>query len=243
MGTAHVVLSPSVTLLKDRWTWIEPLLPSVLERLEAIDLHIVSPTEIRVYDSRQNFRTATGQRQRWLRAWSTRHQVHLLAPPLWRRDDADRRWQCLVHELTHVAMFQHYPSDDELRGAELPFWFREGVASFAALQGPQRLSFEELLPLGSTNNLLRDAATLRLHHAAAYAVAHHAVAWLAEREGTKVITRLLTSSRSRRFTEALEQVCGLTEAVMWHEMVQARTKTGVSTRPSKGMSSAWQMAL
>jgi len=151
----------------------------------------------------------------WLRAWARYDVVYLQAPHTWglfEGTPAQLR-DVLMHELTHCAMFQASAGPDDWVGRHIPFWFREGLASWAAGQGGRRWSRRELgrtLARAPALDPLEDGDALsQSDPGLAYSAAHWAVADLAARSGEVALRRLLSTMKAgAAFDVAFHSVYG-----------------------------------
>src|SRR5262249_21707397 len=156
---------------------------------------LLEPVRITVVNSHWELEEMVGRKLPGISAWARRNQIVVWDPRWWplpERARADpelatrlRRTQVtglLRHELTHSLMFQHagrLPADPQDR---IPFWFREGMATFTAGEGPQwppPESLSQWLVKNSGVDVLRDGATLaRKEPGIAYAAGYHAFDFL-----------------------------------------------------------------
>jgi hypothetical protein len=86
-----------------------------------------------VHPTHAALETATGRSgSPWMRAWSRTGSVDLQSPRTWTRGRAtdDALTRILSHELTHCVLFE--AAGREWRARGVPYWFQEGMASFAA---------------------------------------------------------------------------------------------------------------
>ena len=138
----------------------------------------------------------------WLRAWARYDVVYLQAPHSWgflQGTPAQLR-DILTHELTHCAMFQASASPTDWAERGVPFWFREGLASWAAGQLDRRWSRGELadaLRAAPALEPLADGEALsRARPDLAYSAAHWAVATLIARRGEARVRELLAAMKA-----------------------------------------------
>jgi len=157
----------------------------------------------------------------WLRAWAQHGTIHLQSPQTWGIPWGEQLRELLIHELTHVAMYQAIGGPTDWMTRELPLWFREGMASVTAEQGYRRPSEAEVFAAWRRaphlDPLRPDAETLRTHKDLVYGAGHWAFARLLERAGgtepgTCLVCRLLARIRNGEpFERAFEAVWGLSE--------------------------------
>jgi hypothetical protein len=153
----------------------------------------------------------------WLRAWARYGEVWVQAPSTWGllgASDAAVR-ELLVHELTHVVMYQRCAGDDDWRRRRIPVWFREGMASWTARQGYRRPRLPEIAdwlhehpgqdPIGDADALYQDDGGV------VYAAGHHAFAFLVDRYGVPAVRALLARmyATGETFPEAFGPTVGI----------------------------------
>jgi hypothetical protein len=86
-----------------------------------------------VHPTHADLEAATGRAgSPWMRAWARSGSVDLQSPRTWTRGRAtdDALTRILSHELTHCVLFE--AAGREWRARGVPYWFQEGMASFAA---------------------------------------------------------------------------------------------------------------
>lgn len=153
----------------------------------------------------------------WLRAWARYGEVWIQAPSTWGllgASDAALR-ELLVHELTHVVMYQRVAGGEDWRRRRIPVWFREGMASWTARQGYRRAKLPEVAdwvhdhpeldPIGDADALYQDDGGV------VYAAGHHAFAFLVERYGVPAVKALMARmyATGETFPEAFAATIGL----------------------------------
>lgn len=153
----------------------------------------------------------------WLRAWARYGEVWIQAPSTWgvlgASDGAVR--ELLVHELTHVVMYQRAAHEGDWRFRQIPLWFREGMASWTARQGYRRSELAEIarwLREHPCDDLVGDAdAWVRDAEGLVYSAGHHAFTFLVDRYGAGAVKNLLARmyAASETFPEAFEGVIGI----------------------------------
>lgn len=214
-----VVTAPTAASAADA-RWVDDVLPDALARLAAFGLSLPARVEVRLHTARASFERDTGRTAAWLRAWAGYDVVHLLSPSTWRDPSREARLERLTHELAHAATFQALGDEQTARRVHPPFWFREGAASLVARQGARRMPLALVVERAGDRDPLATAEEwLARDHYVAYAAAHHAMAWLAERHGNGVIAAILRRAREdgRRgaVDRALERVCQVRLAEVW----------------------------
>ena len=171
------------------------------------------PVTIRIHPTHRDLEEAVNRRgYPWLKAWARFDSIDLEAPSVWGGTLARRRvTELLTHELTHVVMYQAIGDHNDWYGKPIPLWFREGMASYAAGQGPRRMSREELLQFYLGPDFTGDPISegrhlVRRHPREVYSAGHWMFADLADREGREGITRLLEQVRAgQSFREAWQK--------------------------------------
>jgi len=172
---------------------------------------------IRVFPDHDALEAAVDRRDYpWLRAWAFGDQVLLQSPRSWYaagpapEPELD---ELLLHELTHVLMYQLIEPTAGGLAEEPPLWFREGMASVTAGQGHRRLSAEELSRWLSAHpgaDVLHPSAELyRLEKEAVYGAAHRAFDLLLRLNGDQAVRELLRGVREgARFADAFQAATG-----------------------------------
>lgn len=242
---SHRVLHPKVVVtapldaLPEDVSWVEELLPEALSRLAAFDLALRSRVELRLHASRASFERDIGRRSSWLQAWAGYDLIHFSPPSTWRDSSRAVRLERLTHELAHAAMFQALGDEQAARRVRPPFWFQEGVASFVAQQEARRMPLTLVVERAADADPLTSAESfLARDHYVAYAAAHHAMAWLVERQGRGVIAAVLRRARADgdagAIDRAVEEVAELRRAELWprvrssSERLEAHREAGAS---------------
>lgn len=136
-----------------------------------------APLTVRIFPTHRSLEQAVLRRYAWLRAWALHREIYLQSPRTWRvRYYTSALQELLVHELTHVVMYQLCCSAKNWRYRDIPFWFREGMASVTAHQERRRWSMERLALLGRTPQgasiLRRPDRHLKTHQPVGYSLAH-----------------------------------------------------------------------
>lgn len=184
-----------------------------------------SRVEVRVLQDHRALEEAVGRPGHpWLRAWAFGQLVLLQSPRSWEGpvlQSLDVQ-ELLTHELTHALMYQLIePSDWPAFGTlaspgvleEPPLWFREGMASVTAGQGPKRLSPAELTRWlrdhPGKNPLQPDGELVRTEKEAVYGAAHRAFELLLELGGDQAVRDVMRGMRSgARFQDAFAAATG-----------------------------------
>lgn len=176
------------------------------------------PVTIHVLPDQRSLREAIGYPEyTWVNAWARYDTVHLQSPRSWsfmppRQSDVDR---LLLHELSHVMLYQRVGDANAWRSKGIPLWFDEGLASVTAQQAYRWPGLEDLarwyLANGNGDDPLRPSPTMyRRQNALVYGAAHHALTFLLQRYGEQVVIDLMDRmSEDRRFDEAFQLVIGL----------------------------------
>ena len=178
----------------------------------------------------------------WLRAWAYGDLVLLQSPRTWEAAAQPKDLlELLAHELTHVLMYQQLEPDDGppswltgVQSEEPPLWFREGMASVTAGQGPKRLSPAELRDWLAAhpglNPLEPDAEMVRTEKEAVYGAAHRAFERLLELGGDQPVRDVLRGMRAgARFGDAFAAATGRQVATFEREALRA----GFATRAAE----------
>jgi hypothetical protein len=155
----------------------------------------------------------------WLRAWARYDVVYLQSPRTWGwfQGTPSQLAETLTHELTHCATFQATGGPDDWIGRDIPLWFREGMASWAADQGWRRWSRQRLAnalrerpkldPLEEAEALYRDQPEL------VYSAAHWAFVYLWRRFGEAKVRELLGAMKGgAAFPVAFHRALGVSLA-------------------------------
>jgi hypothetical protein len=154
----------------------------------------------------------------WLRAWARYDDVILQTPSSWPKPSpgpSDLE-ELLLHELTHCVMYQNAAAVNDWEARKIPLWFREGMATYTAHQGPRFPSLEDLArwyekhpgddPLLNPDPLYQKSSDV------VYGVAHQAFEFLVRRHGEEAAVHLLHSMRvGRTFAQAFLDVIGIEE--------------------------------
>lgn len=172
------------------------------------------PVEVKIHANHDDLETAVGYKDLpWLRAWATQDAVHLQSPRTWGGGDTEERLaELLLHELTHVVMYQRaLPPRAPIPA--IPVWFSEGMASYTAEQGYRRLPPEQLgayLREHPRANLLRPSQALyRDRRDLAYSAGHWAFRYLHESHGEDAVHDFLDAMHNGlSFDRAFSRVFG-----------------------------------
>ena len=179
---------------------------------------LTEPVTLYVLPDQRALREAIGHPgYTWVNAWARYDTVHLQSPRSWsflppRQSDVDR---LLLHELSHVMLYQRAGDADTWRHKGIPLWFDEGLASVTAQQAYRWPGLEDLARWyqahGTQDDPLRPSPELyRQQNALVYGAAHHALSFLVQRYGEQVVRDLMDRmGEGLRFDEAFEQVIGL----------------------------------
>lgn len=154
----------------------------------------------------------------WLKAWARYDEVFLQSPRTWAvfgasQSDID---ELLLHELTHVVMYQQAADKEHWSRKGIPLWFREGMASVTANQGYRWPSLEDLARYYERHpdrDPLREPEPLyQTQSAVVYGAAHHAFAFLLHRYGKDRVREVLHQmSAGSAFPEAFERALGVSQ--------------------------------
>lgn len=179
------------------------------------------PVEIVILPDPARFDEAVGEgRFPGRRGFARYDQVFLLSPAAWSpRGARDAELgELVLHELTHALMYQHASNRTGWRRKGIPFWFREGMASYTARQAyrwkePSRdLYHEGRAPFREEREDERgeaDEADRRPERGdvqTRYGLAHYAFDALLARGGERKVRALLEEMEDgSAFDEAFEQ--------------------------------------
>ena len=150
----------------------------------------------------------------WLRAWARYDTLYVQAPSTWWAHGPDLRLEdVLTHEFTHVVMFQRLGSVHRAHAARVPLWFREGLATWTASQGPELLTFEELArrwPHAGVRWMLKDEINAPEAFELTYSASHHAFAHFVRRFGEPAVVAVLElCTQGLSFDDAFAKVAGM----------------------------------
>lgn len=170
--------------------------------LQAINTHwgqLTQPVHIVVHPSHHALEQALGKHDLpWLRAWARFDRIDLQSPKTFGYSQGyeDALTELLRHELTHVWTYQHIGNRETWSQAWLPFWFREGMASWTAKQGYRRGTYaslgRRLSSLRTSYDPLLDAEALnRVDQPLAYGAAHWAFTLLVQEQGTLAVRKII----------------------------------------------------
>lgn len=162
----------------------------------------------------------------WLRAWARYDDVILQTPASWPKPGANPADldELLTHELTHCVMYQNAGAVNDWEARKIPLWFREGMATYTARQGPRFPSLEDLARWyeqhPADDPVINPDRLYQKHSEVVYAAAHQAFEFLIRRHGEPVVARLLHSMRvGRTFSQAFYDVLGVEEQAFLLDVV------------------------
>ena len=151
----------------------------------------------------------------WLRAWATYSDIELQTPSSWQGPARrEHLLTLLVHELTHLAMYQRAGNRADWHRKPLPFWFREGLACYVAGLGDNRFSRERLQafylsPDYPGDPILEGESLVLSHPREVYAASYYFMQALVERFGRACIGDVLDHIRAGEgFLEAWQNGTG-----------------------------------
>jgi hypothetical protein len=219
-----------------------------LSRLEAWG-GLRAPVKLFVLPSHEALEEAVNRRgYGWLKAWARYDEVFLQAPRTWAPWGARERdvQELLLHELTHCVMYQQSSEKVSWQKTELPFWFKEGMASFTAGQGFRWPSLAQLalhLEARSPEDALKSPHLyVQKQSEVAYGAAHHAFAFLVKRYGQARVRKLLALMRQGSpFPNAFSRAVGLSPLdfetdfrryVLWRGFLPGRMRLEKPLAPS-----------
>ncbi len=175
------------------------------------------PVRVVLLPTHEDLERAVGRRgYAWLKAWARYDDVLIQSPRTWSlfgaaQADID---ELVLHELTHVVMYQQASDRTKWRRRYIPLWFREGMSSWTAKQAYRWPTLEDLArfmrnnplqdPLGNPDPLYRDQSDL------VYAAAHHGFSFLIRRYGQAQLRDVLAAMQEGlEFDEAFTRVLGV----------------------------------
>ncbi|MFH1809080.1 MAG: hypothetical protein ABIJ09_10070 [Pseudomonadota bacterium] len=183
----HLVEDMAAAALRDVATW---------GRLEV-------PVRIVLHPDHEALERAIGRHGLpWLRAWAQYSRIDLQSPATFGyRDPRPALRELLAHELTHVWMYQHIGTPETWSQVWVPFWFREGMASWTSKQGYRRGNLaslgQRLAALDGAIDPLLDGETLtRIDQPLAYGAAHWGFDRVVAETGEDAVRALLEDLRS-----------------------------------------------
>jgi len=136
----------------------------------------------------------------------------LLAPDRWRIPPTSSQLErTIVHELTHVLVFQRCAPTDRAREVVLPTWFREGMATVVAEGSPAPSERRSLQGHGKLEDLaLADANLLGRQPKACYTLAALTFAAWMEQFGQRHLSSVFREMRlGHGFNAAHRKACGI----------------------------------
>jgi len=170
-----------------------------------------APVLIVVHPTHDALEAAVGHRGLpWLRAWAQYDRIDLQSPTTFgHRDYRAPLRELLAHELTHVLMYQRVGTPARWHQVYVPFWFREGMASWTAEQGyrrgtPASLGRRLAAHPPEIDPLLDGQALTRSDQPLAYGAAHWGFDQLVVEADEHVVIELLDDLR-RAHVPCLEQ--------------------------------------
>lgn len=153
----------------------------------------------------------------WLRAWARHDDLLFQSPSTFpiRPPTARELEEMVEHELTHSVMFQQAATTTSWRHKQIPFWFREGMATVTAEQGYRYPALEDIAqfyraragldPISAPEALWQGDAQI------VYASAHHAFTFFTRRYGEDAVNGLLQRmSDGANFGDAFKAEVGIT---------------------------------
>ena len=177
-----------------------------------------TPITLRLYPDHQGLEDAVDRHHYpWLRAWARYDEIFLQSPRRFGIFEGGlaNLAELLTHELTHCLMYQLAATRSTWQAEDLqiPIWFREGMASWTARQGPRRMSEAHLAHWirKTGEDPVDDAPSLyRTESDAVYGAAHWAFSFLVERYGVASVSHLLRAMRrGEGFDEAFTRSVGI----------------------------------
>ena len=152
----------------------------------------------------------------WLRGWARYESIDLQSPRTWGGDCLKMRIErMMVHEMTHVIMYQNGGRRHNWYRKDFPLWFREGMASVTAEQADMRGPREDIRKYYIRGALdgdpISDADTMvKEHPKIVYLVAHWAFTDLLNEFGREKIVSIISKvGDGQRFGIAWRSTLGI----------------------------------
>lgn len=159
---------------------------------------LTSPVTLWLLPTHDALATAVHRNFGWLRAWARFDELYLQTPGSWARPGELE--QLLVHELTHVVLFQRAGTKETWRDRQIPLWFREGMALWTAKQEPKSFTLEDLarwLADRPDGHVFDDAEQLAADHfEEVYGLSFYAFSYLLRAHGQQGIDQVIDSMKT-----------------------------------------------
>ena len=175
------------------------------------DLHI------RIFPNHKTIEQAVMRSYGWLRAWAMYDQIYLQSPLTWRaRYYRIPLLELLVHEITHITMYQLCGDQHSWNTKKIPLWFREGMASVTANQQYRRAKWSKIKDIIYNKrigkSLLKNPASyLKKEQPLVYSLGHWMFVVFLERWKDKGVRLILAKMRSGvSFKKAFKLTSGIT---------------------------------
>jgi hypothetical protein len=212
--SAHLTLKSAPEAIKDEARVRDALGRSVakLERWGSLAVDVT----VHIAPTHSALERAVGrQGYDWLRAWARYDELIIQSPSSWAGSDRDVD-ELVVHELTHCLLFQRSGNSKTWESKQIPFWFREGLATVTADQGLRYPSLEDLADWIQSNSgldVFGDAERLsRKAYAQIYGTSFHAMRFLLKRVGDRAIVEMMAAMRQgENFEGAFARATGTTQ--------------------------------
>jgi|GEM_PF-2942018 len=152
----------------------------------------------------------------WLRGWARYETIDLQSPRTWGGDGLQTRInKMMMHEMTHVVMYQNGGKRHNWYRKDFPLWFREGMASVTAGQADQRGPREDIKKYYIRGALDGDPVSdgdtmVKEHPKVVYLTAHWLFADMLEEFGKDKIISIISRVREGQpFGTAWRSVFGV----------------------------------
>jgi hypothetical protein len=176
---------------------------------------ILRPVVVKVAPTHHDLVRAVGRPDHtWLRAWATANELIVQSPATWAKSDVALD-ELVLHELSHCLLFQNSSLEDDAEMRQIPFWFREGLATVIAEQGPHFPSLEDLsawLRGAQGSDVFRDAEERSRHDFRnVYGLSFHAMRFLFRRYRDDAVVRTMELLKAgMHFNDAFRDAVGMT---------------------------------
>lgn len=188
-----------------------------------------SPVVITIHPTHRALEEAVNRpNHAFLRAWARYDTIDLQSTRTWGAFESHKSHlqELITHELTHCLMYQLAATPDTWQRKGIPFWFREGMASVTASQGYRRAKDSDLWRYLRNNPkkdpVLQANALYQWESEIVYAAAHRSFDFLLLRYSEARIQELMRVMKDDelRFSEAFEQVIGISSTAFAHEYLR-----------------------
>ncbi len=179
--------------------------------------HFRKPITVTIHPDHDSLERAVRRKgYPWLRGWAKYETIDIQSPRTWGGVGLRRRVrELVVHEMTHILMYQYIGNENTWTKRSVPLWFREGHASYVAKQGYRRSKPDELAayycgagyrgdPFTEPKKLLRESPEL------VYGAGHQGFTELMKTASKEQIMRVYRrTDETGDFREAFHDVFGI----------------------------------